>query len=81
MREDIPQYNHTINDDPIFDRKGASRYFNGRFKPQTFATWDCTNRYDLKPFRVGRSVCYRKSSLDAFIALYEKKSLDPNCKN
>lgn len=68
------------NPDPIYNRKQAARYFNGRFKPETFAKWDCTKRYDLKPFKVGRSVCYRQSSLDAFLAFYERQSLDPNFK-
>lgn len=48
------------------DRKTAARYLG--ISPNTLAVWDCTKRYDLKPLKVGRSVRYRKSELDAFLA-------------
>lgn len=51
--------------DPLLDRKTAAKYL--KVSPGTLAVWDCTKRYDLKPKKVGRSVRYRKSDLDAFI--------------
>ena len=53
------------NDDPIFNRKEAAAYIN--YSYNTLAVWDSTKRYDLQPIRIGRSVRYRKSSLDAFL--------------
>lgn len=57
--------------DPLMDRKTAARYLT--VAPGTLAVWDCTKRYDLKPIKVGRSVRYRRSNLDAFL----KSQLDP----
>lgn len=51
--------------EPLLDRKSAARYLN--VSPGTLAVWDCTKRYDLKPLKVGRSVRYRRSSLDQFL--------------
>ncbi|MBL7867393.1 MAG: helix-turn-helix domain-containing protein [Flavobacterium lindanitolerans] len=56
-----------LNDhDTLFNRKQAARYTG--FTAGTLAVWDCTKRYDLQPIKIGRSVRYRKSILDAFIA-------------
>jgi len=58
-----------VQDDPhnqLMDRKTAAKYLG--ISPNTMAVWDCTKRYDLKPLKVGRSVRYRKSELDAFLA-------------
>ena len=46
-------------------REEAAKYLG--FKPGTLAVWDCTKRHDLKPIKIGRSVRYRKSDLDAFL--------------
>ena len=51
--------------DPLLDRKSAAKYL--KVSPGTLAVWDCTKRYDPKPKKVGRSVRYRQSDLDAFI--------------
>lgn len=56
--------------DSLMTRKEAARYMN--FAPGTLAIWDCTKRYDLKPIRIGRSVRYRKSTLDAFLEQWLK---------
>lgn len=57
-----------LNDhDTLFNRKQAAQYTG--FTAGTLAVWDCTKRYDLQPIKIGRSVRYRKSVLDAFIAL------------
>lgn len=56
------------NDDPIFNRKEAAAYIN--YSYNTLAVWDSTKRYDLQPIRIGRSVRYRKSSLDAFLTMH-----------
>lgn len=52
-------------DEILFNRKDAAKYVG--FKPGTLAVWDCTGRFDLKPVKIGRSVRYRKSVLDAFL--------------
>ena len=52
--------------DTLFNRKQAAQYTG--FTAGTLAVWDCTKRYDLQPIKIGRSVRYRKSVLDAFIA-------------
>lgn len=49
----------------LLSRKEAARYIG--FKAGTLAVWDCTGRFDLKPVKIGRSVRYRKSVLDAFL--------------
>lgn len=54
-----------LDKDMLLNRKEAARYIN--FTPGTLAVWDCTKRYDLKPIKIGRSVRYRKSDLDAFL--------------
>jgi predicted DNA-binding transcriptional regulator AlpA len=52
--------------DTLLDRKTAAKYL-GLKNPHTLAVWDCTQRYDLKPIKVGGAVRYRKSSLDNFL--------------
>ncbi|MBS1778030.1 MAG: helix-turn-helix domain-containing protein [Bacteroidetes bacterium] len=56
----------TQNYDPVFNRKEAAAYIN--YSYNTLAVWDSTKRYDLQPIKIGRSVRYRKSSLDAFLS-------------
>jgi hypothetical protein len=51
--------------EPLLCRKLAARYLN--VSPGTLAVWDCTKRYNLNPLKVGRSVRYRRSDLDAFM--------------
>lgn len=57
--------------DTLFDRKTAAKYM--KLSAGTLAVWDCTKRYNLQPLKIGRSVRYRKSVLDAFIAGLETK--------
>lgn len=56
---------NTNEEDRLLDRKSAARYLS--ISPGTLAVWDCTKRYDLEPIKIGRSVRYRRSSLDKFI--------------
>lgn len=56
---------HRQQPEPLLDRKSAARYLS--VSPGTLAVWDCTKRYDLEPIKVGRSVRYRRSSLDRFL--------------
>lgn len=51
--------------EPLIDRKTAAKYLG--VSPGTLAVWDCTKRYDLKPIKIGRSVRYRRSSLDQLL--------------
>ena len=52
-------------EDQLLDRKAAAKYL--KVTPGALAVWDCTKRYDLQPLKAGRSVRYRRSSLDKFI--------------
>jgi len=52
--------------DPLHDRKTAAKYL-GLKNPNTLAVWDCTQRYDLQPIRVGGVIRYRQSVLDEFL--------------
>ena len=36
-------------------------------RPQTLATWACTDRYALPTIRVGRSVRYRAADLEGWL--------------
>jgi excisionase family DNA binding protein len=36
-------------------------------KPQTLAVWRTTGRYDLKFYKIGSSVRYRRTDLDAWM--------------
>lgn len=51
--------------EPLMNRKQAAAYINCSYG--TLAVWDCTKRHDLQPIKIGRSVRYRKSALDAFL--------------
>jgi excisionase family DNA binding protein len=39
-----------------------------KVKPQTLSVWRMTGRYGLPFVRVGRSIRYRKSDIDAWLA-------------
>ncbi|HEY1095634.1 MAG TPA: helix-turn-helix domain-containing protein [Alphaproteobacteria bacterium] len=52
-------------DEELWDRKTLAKYLN--IAEGTLAVWDCTKRYDLKPIKVGRSVRYRRSDVEAFL--------------
>ena len=62
---------HFDDHDTLLNRKQAARYTG--FTAGTLAVWDCTKRHDLQPIKIGRSVRYRKSVLDAFIKVQEVK--------
>ncbi len=63
-------------EDVLFNRKRAAQYL-GDFSPGTLAVWACTKRYNLKFIRIGRSVRYRKSDLDEFLARQMVGNHDP----
>jgi len=52
--------------DLLLTRPQAAEYLG--IKPQTLSVWACSNRYNLPFIRVGRSVRYKKSDLDTFLA-------------
>ena len=57
----------TVIDYPaIMDREQAAQFIG--VKPQTLSVWATTGRYQLPYIKVGRSVRYRKSDLEAFLA-------------
>lgn len=49
----------------LLTRKEASAYLG--VSPSTLANWACTKKFNLRYVRVGRSVKYRQSDLDAFV--------------
>jgi excisionase family DNA binding protein len=48
-----------------FTREEAAAYLG--VSPSTLANWASTKKFVIPYFRVGRSVRYKKSDLDAFI--------------
>jgi len=54
-------------DDPLLDSKSAARYI-GLKNHKTLSVWRCTKRVDLKPFKIGGAVRYRRSILDEYVA-------------
>ena len=50
----------------LISRPQAAEYLG--IRAQTLAVWATTGRYNLPFVRIGRSVRYKKSDLDAFIA-------------
>lgn len=55
----------TTIDTALLTRDQAADYLG--IRPCTLASWACTRRYDLPFVKVGRSVRYRRSDLDAFL--------------
>lgn len=53
------------DEDCLLTRNQAAKYLN--LSPGTLAVWDCIKTHNLKPIRIGRTVRYRRSSLDKFI--------------
>lgn len=51
----------------LLTRKEAAEYLG--VTPETLAVWHCTKRYPLPMVKMGRLAKYKKSDLDAFIAL------------
>lgn len=54
------------HDQRLLTREQAAEYLGVR--PQTLALWATTGRYALPMVKMGRSVRYRISDLEAFIA-------------
>ena len=45
-------------------------------KPETLTVWRCVKRYDLPYVRVGRSIRYRQSDLEAWL---ERRTVAAEC--
>lgn len=58
--------NAILPDDPPLDTRAAAEYLG--LRPSTLEIWRSTGRYDLPFEKIGRSVRYRRSSLDRFLA-------------
>jgi excisionase family DNA binding protein len=50
----------------MLSRAAAAQYLG--IQPQTLASWAVTGRYSIPFFRVGKSVRYRVSDLDKWLA-------------
>jgi excisionase family DNA binding protein len=55
----------TIPHPEMLTRDQAAEYIGSR--PQTLAVWAITGRYNLPMVKVGRSVRYRRSDIDAWL--------------
>jgi hypothetical protein len=62
---------HLLDDDPVLDRRAVAAYID--FAPKTLTIWDSTKRFDLKPFKDGRFVKYRLSSINRFLVQHGKR--------
>ena len=51
--------------DPLRTRRETAKQL--RVREQTLASWHCNGRYNLPVIKVGRSVRYRQSDIDAFL--------------
>ena len=56
----------TVLPSDLLTRQQAAEYLT--IQPQTLAAWATTKRYALPLVKVGRSVRYRRSDLDQFLA-------------
>lgn len=54
------------NGDPLLNEGEAAKYLS--ISPKTLTIWRCTGRHQLSFVKLGRSVRYRRSELDRFIA-------------
>jgi excisionase family DNA binding protein len=55
-----------LNPPEFLDTEQAAKYLG--IERQTLAAWRCLRRYRLPFARIGRSVRYKRSDLDRFIA-------------
>jgi predicted DNA-binding transcriptional regulator AlpA len=58
------------NQDQLLTRKQAAQFLG--VKTNTLAVWHCCKRYDLPYYKIGRSVKYKLSDLENFIAKNQK---------
>lgn len=56
----------TRNTDPLLDEAAAAEYIG--MAKGTLGVWRSTKRYALPYLKIGRSVRYRQSALDEFLA-------------
>lgn len=68
--------NQKTNLGPLIGRPEAAKYLG--IAAGTLAVWACTNRYPLPFVKVGRSVKYRITDLDIFIASRTVGAVLPN---
>jgi excisionase family DNA binding protein len=54
-----------MTDDKLLTRREAADLLG--ISPETLTIWACTKRYPLPYVKVGRSVRYRRTDLEAFI--------------
>lgn len=60
---------HKNDIEPLMNRVEAAAYLG--VTVGTLAVWDSTQRYDLRPIKIGRRcVRYRRSELDRFLEEY-----------
>lgn len=60
------QIENVTSSDELLTAKQAADFL--KVKPGTLACWRTTKRYPLKYIRVGKSIRYRLSDLQAFLA-------------
>lgn len=65
QRDSLPNTTGATRE-PLLNEQQAAEFLN--IRPGTLACWRTTKRYPLKYTRVGRSIRYRLSDLQAFLA-------------
>lgn len=58
--------------DPLLTRREAAQRLG--LSPHTLAVWSCTGRVKIPEVRLGRSVRYRLSDVDAFVEASRARS-------
>ena len=58
--------NNSSNPNQLLTRRQAAAFLG--VKENTLAVWHCCKRYDLPFYKIGRSVKYKISDLENFIA-------------
>ncbi len=65
MNKDFQMSSVVVSPSEWLNRPAAAKYID--LQPQTLACWAVSGKYNLPFFRVGNSVRYRKSDLDAWL--------------
>lgn len=69
QRDSLPNTTGATRE-PLLNEQQAAEFLN--IRPGTLACWRVTKRYPLPYVKIGRSVRYRRSDLEAFAAAREQ---------
>lgn len=60
--------------EPLLTRVEAAEFLNVR--PSTLAVWNCTGRHGVPVIKIGRTVRYRRSDLEQWLAARQENVVD-----